>query len=98
MTVLDALRAVLPKSLFTHLGEQPNAVDVPARIATLIRLREEESERLIGWVQLVLAGTFAILYLFSPRPLDAAMSTLMPDEIACDPWPFVRLKRETHNQ
>ena len=82
MTVLDALRAVLPKSLFTHLGEQPNAVDVPARIATLIRLREEESERLIGWVQLVLAGTFATLYVIAPRPLDAATSMLMPVPLA----------------
>ena len=45
MTVLDALRALFPKSLFTHLGEQPNVVDIPARIATLIRAREEESER-----------------------------------------------------
>jgi len=82
VNVLDALRALLPKSLFTHLGEQPNAVEVPARIATLIRAHEEESERLIGWVQLVLAGTFATLYLIAPRPLDAATSMLMPVPLA----------------
>jgi hypothetical protein len=39
----------------------------------LIRTREEESERLIGWVQLVMAATFAALYVIAPRPLDAGI-------------------------
>ena len=82
MTLLEALRNVLPKSLFTHLGEPANAIEMPARIAALIRAREEESERLIGWVQLVLAATFAALYLIAPRPLDAGISMLTPVPLA----------------
>src|SRR5918999_2620124 len=73
---------MLPRSLFTHLGEPARTIDVPSRVATLIRAREEESERLIGWVQLAIAATFAALYLIAPRPLDAGMAMLMPVPLA----------------
>jgi adenylate cyclase len=79
--LFETLRNVLPRSLFTHLGEA-RAIEVPARIAALIRAREEESERLIGWVQLVMAATFATLYAIAPRPLDAGMSMLAPVPLA----------------
>ena len=82
MTLFETLRNVLPRSLFTHLGEPPRAIEVPHRIAELIRAREEESERLIGWVQLVMAATFAALYVIAPRPLDAGMSVLAPVPLA----------------
>ena len=54
---------------------------LPARIAALVRANEAESERLIGWVQLLLVATFALLYLASPRPSDAG-SGLSPVPIA----------------
>jgi hypothetical protein len=76
VTSFETLRNVLPRSLFTHLGEPPRAIEVPHRVAELIRAREEDSERLIGWVQLVMAATFAALYVIAPRPLDAGMSML----------------------
>lgn len=82
MTGLETLRRLLPRSLFTHLGEPRRAIEVPPRVATLIRAREEESERLIGWVQLVMAATFAALYLIAPRPHDAGMSMLAPVPLA----------------
>lgn len=82
VTLFETLRNVLPRSLFTHLGEPPRAIEVPHRIAELIRAREEESERLIGWVQLVMAATFAALYAIAPRPLDAGMSVLAPVPLA----------------
>jgi len=79
--LFETLRKALPRSLFTHLGEA-RAIAVPARVAALIRAREEESERLIGWVQLVMAATFAALYAIAPRPLDAGMSMLAPVPLA----------------
>src|SRR5215471_10705166 len=82
VTLFETLRNVLPRSLFTHLGEPPRAIEVPHRVAELIRAREEDSERLIGWVQLVMAATFAALYVIAPRPLDAGMSMLAPVPLA----------------
>jgi adenylate cyclase len=82
VTLIETLRNLLPRSLFTHLGEPPRAIEVPRRVEALIRTREEESERLIGWVQLAMAATFAALYLISPRPLDAGMSMLAPVPLA----------------
>lgn len=80
--LFETLRNALPRSLFTHLGEPARAIEVPARVGALIRAREEESERLIGWVQLVMAATFAALYVIAPRPLDAGMSMLAPVPLA----------------
>lgn len=82
MTLFERLRNSLPQSLFTHLGEPPRTAEVPRRVAALIRAREEESERLIGWVQLVMVATFATLYAIAPRPLDAGMSMLAPVPLA----------------
>ena len=82
MPLFETLSNALPRSLFTHLGEPATATEVPARVATLVRAREEESERLIGWVQLVMAATFAALYMIAPRPLDAGMSMVAPVPLA----------------
>ena len=82
MPLFETLSNALPRSLFTHLGEPATASEVPARVATLVRAREEESERLIGWVQLVMAATFAALYMIAPRPLDAGMSMVAPVPLA----------------
>ncbi|MCF3936183.1 adenylate/guanylate cyclase domain-containing protein [Acuticoccus sp. M5D2P5] len=64
---------LLPKSLFRHLGlSDAMTARMPARVWNLVVAEEERSERLIGWVQLVIAGTFATLYLIAPRPTDAS--------------------------
>jgi hypothetical protein len=67
VTLFETLSNVLPRSLFTDLGEPPRASEVPYRVAELIRAREEESERLIDWVQLVMVAIFAALYVIAPR-------------------------------
>lgn len=71
--------SLFPKSLFRHLGtlDQP-AGPMPARVTELVVAEEERSERLIGWVQLVLISTFAALYLIAPRPSDADSTMLEP--------------------
>lgn len=63
--------ALLPHSLFSHLGERRHGPEVSSRVAQLIRQEEERSERLIGWAQLTVALIFAALYFAAPRPLDA---------------------------
>ena len=52
------------------------------RIQLLIRAREEESERLIGWCQLALVLTLAALFFISPRPTDAGMNLIEPVPMA----------------
>ena len=51
---------------------------LPDRISRLIAEREDESERLIGWVQLGLVAIFASLYGLAPRPRDAGMAAPVP--------------------
>jgi adenylate cyclase len=51
---------------------------LPDRVKGLIAAREAESERLIGWVQLVLTATFGALYMIAPRPADAQMAMFAP--------------------
>lgn len=55
---------------------------MPKRVADLVLAQEIESERLIGWVQLGVAATFAMLYLIAPRPTDAPATMLAPVPIA----------------
>lgn len=52
--------------------------ELPERIQSQIAAADETSERLIGWVQLALALTLAMLYLIAPRPADAGMARLAP--------------------
>jgi adenylate cyclase len=80
--VVGTLRGLLPKTLFTHLGAPVGSLGLPMRVSRLIRAQEEDSERLIGWMQLALAAIFAALYLIAPRPLDAHVSMLMPVPLA----------------
>ena len=70
------LRDLLPKSFFAHLGEPGNA-GLPKRLRVHIRQKEEESERLIGWVQLGLVMIFATLFFIAPRPDDAPPRSLL---------------------
>jgi len=74
VTLFETLRNVSPRSL--SFGEPPRASEVLHRVAEVVRAREGESERLIGWVRLRMVAIFAALYVIAPRPLDAGMSML----------------------
>jgi adenylate cyclase len=50
---------------------------LPARVQRLVVAQEQESEQLIGWVQLLVVGLFCTLYAVAPRPDDRLMSTLL---------------------
>jgi adenylate cyclase len=55
------------------------AIDaLPARVRAVIADEDRASERLIGYVQLAIAGILWALFLIAPRPTDAAMSVLAP--------------------
>ena len=52
---------------------------LPARIRDAIRVQQESSEILIGWIQLAIVLTFTVLYLLSPKPHgDTVMATAEP--------------------
>ena len=59
------------------------APGLPLRVQRLIANQEDHSERLIGWVQLLVVTSFAMLYLIAPRPADAPLGALL------DPVPVV---------
>lgn len=58
---------------------------LPKRVQRLIAVEEDGSERLIGWVQLLLVALFLALYLVAPRPADA------PEKMLLDPVPLALL-------
>ncbi|MBJ3777519.1 adenylate/guanylate cyclase domain-containing protein [Acuticoccus mangrovi] len=63
---------MIAKSLTRHLGLPEGAADrMPARVFQLVLAEEERSERLIGWVQLLIVIATGTLYLIAPRPTDA---------------------------
>lgn len=47
---------------------------LPSRVRDVIERQQESSEVLIGWVQLAIVITFAVLYFISPKPSDTAVS------------------------
>ncbi len=50
---------------------------LPARVHAAIRAQEDQTERLIGWIQLAVLATFAVLYAVSPKT-DGAHDTFRP--------------------
>lgn len=58
-------------------AERPRPGLLPQRVQRLIAIEEANSERLIGWVQLLLVGLFLALYLVAPRPADAPASMVL---------------------
>lgn len=56
--------------------------ELPARVRDLISNQEVESERLIGWVQLAVVVSFALLFVVAPRPQDA------PTRMLAEPVPI----------
>lgn len=55
--------------LFTKLDYQA----LPSRVRDVIQRQQESSEILIGWVQLAIVATFAVLYFISPKPSDTTV-------------------------
>lgn len=43
---------------------------IPERVRETIRQQQEQSEILIGWIQLAIVSTFGVLYYLSPTPYD----------------------------
>lgn len=75
-------RAIAPLAMVRGLLAPGSAAPLPARIQKLVTAEEQRSERLIGWVQLAVALTFATLYALAPRPADAGMAMLEPVPVA----------------
>lgn len=67
---------------FALLNTATRPARLPSRIQKLVAAEEIRSERLIGWVQLVVVVTFATLYAIAPKPADAGMAVLEPVPIA----------------
>lgn len=63
------------------LGPRPDRMPPPRVVAAIERL-QQSSEVLIGWVQLALAATFAVLYNLAPPALMHANMMLSPVPLA----------------
>jgi len=50
----------------------PPSEHLPLRVREAIREQQASGEILIGWLQLAVVSTFAVLYALSPKPYDAA--------------------------
>ena len=59
----------------------PDLDDLPPRICESIIRQQDQSEILIGWIQLAVVVTFAVLYLVAPAPVG--------HEVVFDPVPYV---------
>lgn len=66
---------------------------LPERVRTILAEREEQSERLISWVQLALAGTLLTLFWLAPRPADAPMEMNEPVPVAIAAYTLFTLIR-----
>ncbi len=64
------------EGLFGHAGY----VDLPRRVRTRVRLQQNQSEILIGWVQLGVVSTFGVLYSVAPKTFS--------EETAFEPVPW----------
>ena len=53
---------------------------MPERVRQTIRQQQEQSEILIGWIQLAIVSTFGVLYYLSPKPYDTDTAR------ALEPW------------
>jgi len=62
------------------LVRSPRTEDLPSRIRESIIHQQDQSEILIGWVQLAVVLTFTALYVVAPAPVNA--------EVIFDPVPY----------
>ena len=64
--LMETRMATAPAGLST--GVRSNEPKLPERIEQTIRAEQDRSEILIGWIQLAVILTFALLYFISPKP------------------------------
>ncbi len=84
----------LPRSLFSQLGESEGEhASMPERIRALVLAEEWRSERMIGWVQLVIITIFGVLYALAPRPSDAMDAIFEPVPAALTVYALFTLVR-----
>ena len=57
-------------------------VRLPERAQVLVRARQTQNERLIGWIQLGMIVLFWTLYLIAPRPADGRTAMMAPVPMA----------------
>ena len=57
-----------PPTTSASASDSTRSGKLPARIRDAIRVQQESSEILIGWIQLAIVLTFTVLYLLSPKP------------------------------
>lgn len=56
-----------------------DTADLPPRVREAVRLQQDRSERLIGWVQLILVVIFASLYTLAPKThMDGVLQAPVP--------------------
>lgn len=72
-----AVGEALDKTTDETRGEKP-VVRLPERVQAAIHAQEENSEIVIGWVQLAIVVTLGTLYLAAPRPADIPTDAVQP--------------------
>ena len=72
------IQPLLP--LWERLSGVADSNRLPARVQAAIREQQDSSEILIGWIQLAVVITFAVLYFLSPKPYSTA------PVVAPEPW------------
>jgi adenylate cyclase len=78
--------------LSTFLFGEKIGDKLPERVGAAIEQRQHESERLIGWVQLLLVSFFATLFAVAPPPAEMAPYQLEPWTVGtCFVFTLVRL-------
>ncbi len=59
-------------SVRSRKADDPGGTVLPERLQQAIRQEQDRSEILIGWIQLAVIGTFAMLYFLAPKTAGAA--------------------------
>ena len=67
-----------PVRQFFGIKAPEGEADLPERVRAAIAEQEERAEMLIGWIQLFIVCTFAILYALAAKPVDSGMGDFRP--------------------
>jgi adenylate cyclase len=68
-----AIREVVMVASTSFAGEaRSERPQLPERVEAAIRSKQDRSEMFIGWIQLAVITTFAVLYFIAPKPAGAA--------------------------
>jgi adenylate cyclase len=69
------------------------AESLPARVRRTIARQEEDSEKLIGWVQLAILIVFTVLYTVAPKTFDERAALFEPVPLALGGYALFTLIR-----